>query len=616
MHPRPQDKQHPFRAVHRIIALIAGGAIAVASAHLLLLETDPPPTVTLDDSRIVHYMSPPDRGGGASPDDGEGTIGLGSLTTIGHGGGGGSISGTGRGGGGVGYGSIGIGGTGAGYGMAAGMSGTYHGGLTGRFAPYANTESYASTTHNPFHLVQDTPLSTFSIDVDTASFANIRRFIDASTLPPQDAVRIEEMVNYFTWSDPAPESDEVFAVRTETSTCPWNNKHLLTRVGLRARGISDADRPPANLVFLVDVSGSMMPDEKLPLLRQALKRMVHRLNSRDRIALVVYAGASGLVLDSTSCRHRDRITAAIDQLCSGGSTNGAEGIELAYEVARRHFIKGGINRVILATDGDFNVGVTSHGDLIRLMQEKKELGIFITVLGVGMGNYKDDTLEYLADRGNGNYAYIDGMHEAQKVLIDNLTGTLLAVAKDVKIQVEFNPAEVSSYRLLGYENRLLEAKDFKDDKKDAGEAGAGHGVTALYELVPTRGEATDAGIDPLRYQTGRMFSPDAAGGELFTLKLRYKPVDSDTSVLREFRVPATVTPPEQTSADFRFAASVAGFGMLLRKDAHTGRLTLEDVLALGTAGKGADKEGYRSGFLRLVESVRHITADDPHLSSR
>lgn len=363
-----------------------------------------------------------------------------------------------------------------------------------------NTEQYDRIYENPFLKVDKNPLSTFSIDVDTASYANIRRYLNNNSRPPKDSVRIEEMINYFSYDYPAPKGDDPFSVNVEIGSCPWKGKHRLVRIGLKGKEIPANQRPSSNIVFLLDVSGSMMYGNKLPLLKKGLKLMVQNLHENDRVAIVVYAGASGLVLPSTSCEKKNTILEALDKLRAGGSTNGGAGIQLAYKVAIENFIPGGTNRVILATDGDFNVGTTGRGDLIRLIQEKAKSKVFLTILGFGMGNYKDATLEQIANKGNGNYAYIDSLKEARKVLVQQIGGTLVTIAKDVKIQIEFNPTKVNAYRLIGYENRLLRNEDFNDDTKDAGEIGAGHTVTALYEIVPAGVNIQTPSVDPLKYQ--------------------------------------------------------------------------------------------------------------------
>ena len=467
-----------------------------------------------------------------------------------------------------------------------------------------NTEAYDRIDDNPFRLATQDPLSTFSIDVDTASYANVRRFLNGGSLPPRDAVRIEELINYFRFEYQRPVSGMPFSVTTELTACPWNPQHRLALVGLQARALDMDSVPARNLVFLLDVSGSMASADKLPLVRTAMRMLVDTLTSRDRIAIVVYAGASGVVLPSTSGGHKDRIHEAIARLEAGGSTNGAAGITLAYQVAQEQFITGGINRVILATDGDFNVGVTNQGDLTRLIEEKRAGGIFLSVLGVGTGNIKDSTMEKLADRGNGNYAYLDSLHEARKVLVREAGATLMTVAKDVKIQVEFNPVTVAAYRLIGYENRLLRNQDFNDDRKDAGEIGAGHTVTALYEVVPAGSSIDVPGIDPLKYQRPSQPASGTARDELMTVKLRYKAPDGDDSRLITVPVKNRTT---EMSANVGFAAAVAEFGMLLRESEHRGSSTHTGVAALARRYRGTDPDGYRAEFVRLVELAEALT---------
>ena len=462
-----------------------------------------------------------------------------------------------------------------------------------------NTESYARLDDNPFLEARQNPLSTFSIDVDTASYANVRRLLASGTRPPKDAVRIEELVNYFPFRYPGPTGDAPFAVHAEVLACPWSPTHRLLKLGLKGRELETHTRPAANLVFLLDVSGSMGDPRKLPLLKKALQLLVAQLREDDRVAIVVYAGASGLVLPSTPGSERSRILASLEELTAGGSTNGAAGIQLAYRTAEENFRKDGINRVILATDGDFNVGTSSEGELTRLIEEKAKSGVALTVLGFGMGNYKDSMLEKLADRGNGNYAYVDTLQEAKKVLVEQASGTLVTIAKDVKLQLEFNPARVQAYRLIGYENRLLRSEDFNDDLKDAGELGAGHTVTALYEVVPV-GERVDLPlVDPLKYQ--RPSTPAGGGDELLTVKLRYKHPVGESSRLLSFVVPDALTP---ASPDARFAAAVAEFGMLLRDSPHKGRASWDEVLEL--AGASAGDDPYRREFLALVKQAQAL----------
>lgn len=466
-----------------------------------------------------------------------------------------------------------------------------------------NTEAYDCISDNPFLSVRQNPLSTFSADVDTASYANIRRFLQQGRMPPKDAVRIEEMINYFSYDYPAPAEDVPFSVHTEIAGCPWNSEHRLIRIGLKGREISGKTRPPANLVFLADVSGSMSSPDKLPLLQKAMKLLVQNLEGKDRMAIAVYAGASGLALPSTTCdkANKAKLLDAIDNLRAGGSTHGSEGIRLAYETAKENFIAQGVNRVILATDGDFNVGVTNQGDLIRLIEDKAKTGIFLTVLGFGTGNLKDSAMEKLADKGNGNYGYIDSITEARKILIEEAGGTLVTIAKDVKIQIEFNPAQISEYRLIGYENRVLRAEDFNDDKKDAGEIGAGHTVTAFYELVP--GQSLSDKVDPLKYQQPVQHSEASGTGELLTVKLRYKEPGGDTSKLLSMAVKNNADTVEKASQDFRFASAVAAFGMLLRDSPYKGNITYEDVIRLALSAKGNDEYGYRAECVSLMRNA-------------
>jgi len=469
-----------------------------------------------------------------------------------------------------------------------------------------NTEAYAKIVDNAFFRAANEPLSTFSIDVDTASYANIRRFLSQNMLPPQDAVRIEEMLNYFAYRDapPSSASSDPFAVHTEIAGCPWNARHRLARIGIAARPIDQSRRPSSNLVFLVDVSGSMNEPNKLPLVQWSLQRLVEQLGENDQVAMVVYAGASGMVLPPTSCIKKTEIIEAIERLKSGGSTNGGAGIQLAYDVATQNFIKKGTNRVILATDGDFNVGVTNEGDLTRLIEAKAKSGVFLSVLGYGMGNIKDSNLEKLADKGNGHYAYIDSPREAYKVLVEEMGSTLITVAKDVKIQVEFNPAKVGAYRLIGYENRIMAHEDFNNDAKDAGEVGAGHHVTALYELVPPGEEASIPGIDPLKYQ--KPTQSTGTSTESLTVKLRFKQPDGDKSRLLELGVVDKGQAFADASADLKFASAVAGFGMLLRDSPYKGTLTYGGVLEIATPMLADDPSGYRREFAAAVEQARRL----------
>jgi Ca-activated chloride channel family protein len=470
--------------------------------------------------------------------------------------------------------------------------------LPGRYNPSFHTEAYDHLDENPFRRVSTDPLSTFSIDVDTASYANVRRLLNSGVMPPAGAVRIEELINYFRFDYPRPQADTPFSIITELVVCPWNTRHQLALIGLQGKEISDEDSAARNLVFLIDVSGSMMPADKLPLVRTAMGMLTDVLTDRDRVAIVVYAGASGLVLPSTPGDHKVAIHRAIADLEAGGSTNGGAGIKLAYRIAREHFIKGGVNRVVLATDGDFNVGVTSQDELVRLIEAERESGVFLSVLGVGTGNLKDSMMEKLADKGNGNYAYLDSLHEARKVLVREAGSTLITIAKDVKIQVEFNPAAVSAYRLIGYENRVLKNEDFNDDKKDAGEIGSGHSVTALYEIVPIGVEIDTPSVDPLKYQTTPQPTRAASSDELITVKLRYKAPDGDTSRL----VSATVrNQPKTLTANIGFASAVAEVGMLLRESKHAGNGSFASAISRASRFRGSDLEGYRAEFIKLAE---------------
>jgi len=472
-----------------------------------------------------------------------------------------------------------------------------------------NTEDYAKIDENEFISTLDDPLSTFSIDVDTASYANMRRFLRQGRRPPVDAIRIEELINYFSYDDPEPRGEHPFSINVEAAAAPWAPSHRLMRVGLQAKRIPADKRPPANLVFLLDVSGSMNSPHKLPLLKQALGMLVENLTKRDRVAIVVYAGAAGVVLEPTRGDNQQAIMEALERLRAGGSTNGAAGIERAYQLAADHFIKGGANRVILATDGDFNVGVADRGSLIRMIEQKAKTGVFLTVLGFGMGNLKDATLEQLANKGNGSYAYIDDEAEARKALVEEIGGALFTVAKDVKIQVEFNPLEVGAYRLIGYENRKLAHQDFNDDTKDAGEIGAGHSVTALYELIPAGAEDAPK-VDALKYQAQTEATNAALSGELLTLKLRYKRPDEDTSRLLETPVREQGLDLGQASDNLRFAAAVAAFGMKLRDSQYVKDFDLEALLALARESQGADELGYRSELMDLIELARPLLKPD------
>jgi Ca-activated chloride channel family protein len=462
-----------------------------------------------------------------------------------------------------------------------------------------NTEGYSTIHENGFKSPLRDPLSTFSIDVDAASYSNVRRFITEGQKPVPDAVRVEEMINYFDYDYPQPIDGHPFSIVYELGDCPWNYNNKLLHIGLQGEKMENEEVPPSNLVFLIDVSGSMDMPNKLPLLIKALKLLVGQLRTEDRVAIVVYAGNSGLVLPSTPGNQKERINAALERLCAGGSTAGAAGLKLAYQTAEKNFMKEGNNRIILATDGDFNVGPSSNAEMERMIETYRNKGIFISVTGFGMGNYKDDKMEIIADKGNGNYAYIDNLMEAKKVFINEFSSTLYTIAKDVKIQIEFNPAYVKEYRLVGYENRLLNEEDFDDDKKDAGELGAGHTVTALYEIVP----AKDRSGQPrrLQYQQSDVLREATYNNELATIKFRYKRPESDKSILMVKTIPHTSIPLGQTSNNFRFSAAVAGFGMLLRSSEYKGSMDYNQVLSLARGSKGSDNDGYRAEFIRLVE---------------
>jgi secreted protein with Ig-like and vWFA domain/tetratricopeptide (TPR) repeat protein len=483
--------------------------------------------------------------------------------------------------------------------------------------PVPSTATYRGVPENPFLPVKDQPLSTFSIDVDTASYAIARRHLNQGDRPPVESVRLEEMINYFPMDDTPPMDGKPFAVHVETASAPWQAEHRLVRVALKGRAMPAGERPAARLVFLVDTSGSMGQPNKLPLVQQSLQLLLTQLAPADRVALVTYAGESRIALPSTPVSERAVISAAIEALASGGGTNGSGGIAAAYELARASFLPSGVNRVILATDGDFNVGITDEKELKSLITREAKSGVYLSVLGYGSDNLKDTTAELLADAGNGNYAYIDSLSEARRALVTQLQGTLTTIAKDVKIQVEFNPARVSSYRLLGYENRALANKDFNDDTKDAGEIGAGHSVTALYEIVPAGQPMPDVAttkIDPLKYQTAipeppppASLTPQAASGELLTIKLRYQlPEGTAPSQLLTLPVTDSGAGWEQASANFRWTAAVAGYGMLLRDSPPPAKLTWDTVRRLAAGAKGTDPEGFRGEFLQLIEKATSV----------
>lgn len=475
-----------------------------------------------------------------------------------------------------------------------------------------NTESYDHITENRFLKVKDNPLSTFSIDVDAASYSNVRRFLNLGQLPPAGAVRIEELVNYFHYEYPQPTKEDPFSINTEISDCPWNKDNKLVLIGLQGKKIPTENLPASNLVFLIDVSGSMDAPNRLPLVKASMKMLVDQLREQDKVAIVVYAGNAGLVLPSTSGDEKIKIKEAIDNLDAGGSTAGGAGIKLAYKIAKQNFSKEGNNRVILCTDGDFNIGVSSDDEMERLIEQERKSGVFLTVLGYGMGNYKDSKMQKLADKGNGNHAYIDQLSEAKKVLVNEFGGTLFTIAKDVKLQIEFNPVNVQGYRLIGYENRMLNKEDFNNDKKDAGELGSGHTVTALYEIIPA-GVKSDflEKVDPLKYQ-GKLetVGKSSLSGEMMTVKFRYKAPDADVSKLIVHPVLDKRIPLAKTSDNFRFAASVAEFGMLLRSSEFKSNASFTNVLSLARNAKGADEEGYRSEFIKLVQNASTLAKEN------
>ncbi|HOZ29503.1 MAG TPA: von Willebrand factor type A domain-containing protein [Bacteroidales bacterium] len=463
-----------------------------------------------------------------------------------------------------------------------------------------NTESYDFIQENNFKKSIDDPLSTFSIDVDRASYANVRRFINSSTMPYKDAVRIEEMINYFDYDYENPKGEHPFATHLELGDCPWNSKNKLLMIGIQGESIAEESIPPCNLVFLIDVSGSMDYDNKLPLLKKSFRILVDKLRPEDKVSIVVYAGAAGCVLPSTSGKDKNKILAALDKLSAGGSTAGGEGIELAYKIAVENFIEDGNNRVILASDGDFNVGASSDGEMERLIESKRDQGVYLTILGFGMGNYKDSKMEKLSNKGNGNYAYIDNIMESNKIFGQELWGTLYTIAKDVKIQIEFNPGKVKEYRLIGYENRMLNKEDFNDDKKDAGEIGSGHTVTAIYELVMADGESGSSNVDPLNYQTSQIVNSD----DIMTLKIRYKKPGQETSRLISSKVTVKDLVKKDNSSNFLLAVSVAEYGMLLRDSEFKGSASYDHVLLWAKKAKGEDEYGYITEFISLVEKTK------------
>lgn len=470
-----------------------------------------------------------------------------------------------------------------------------------------NTEDYDNIIENRFLSPLKEPLSTFSIDVDEASYSNVRRYLQEGSLPPAGAVRIEEMINYFDYDYEAPKGNEPFSVFTEIASCPWNTKHQLVHIGLKGKEIPTDNLPASNFVFLIDVSGSMVEPNKLPLVQESLKMLVDQLREKDKVAIVVYASNSGLVLPSTNGSNKAKIKEAINNLQAGGSTAGGEGILLAYKTAKENFINDGNNRVILATDGDFNVGVSSDDELVRLIEKEQESGVYLSVLGFGMGNYKDNKMQQLADKGNGNHSYIDNSNEARKVLVNEFGSTLFTIAKDVKIQIEFNPSKVQAYRLIGYENRMLAAEDFNDDKKDAGELGSGHTVTALYEVIPVgiKDKFTQS-VDSLKYQSNKREIIGSNSTEIMTVKLRYKKPDETISRLLSIEVNDKKLSVESTSNNFRFSAAVAEFGLLLRNSEFKESSNYKQVISLATSATGADHNGYRKEFIDLVKATSSL----------
>ena len=470
-----------------------------------------------------------------------------------------------------------------------------------------NREGYDRITENSFHKVADEPLSTFSIDVDGASYSNVRRFLNNNQLPPDGAVRVEEMINYFQYGYAQPKNGDPFAIHTEMAECPWNEDHRLVMIGLQGMKVSMETLPASNLTFLIDVSGSMQSPDKLPLVKSSLRLLTDQLREEDMVSIVVYAGSAGLVLSPTSGADKNRIIAAIDQLEAGGSTAGGQGIKLAYATAKKNFIRGGNNRVILCTDGDFNVGASSDDELERMIEEERKSGVFLTILGFGTGNYQDAKMQKLADKGNGNHAYIDQLSEAKKVLVNEFGGTMFTIAKDVKLQVEFNPAYVQGYRLIGYENRMLNKEDFNNDIKDAGELGSGHTVTALYEVIPA-GVETDLlnNVDPLKYQQNHQ-PKKIFNDEMLTVKFRYKKPDEDISKLIVKTVNSKYVRLDNTSDQFRFAAAVAQMGMLLSHSSFIGNGNYQDVIRLAKTAIGNDQGGYRMEFLSLAEKASKLS---------
>lgn len=469
---------------------------------------------------------------------------------------------------------------------------------------YANREEYSHNDENRFKSPVKDPLSTFSIDVDAASYSNIRRFINQGEMPPKDAVRIEEMINYFNYNYPKPTGNDPVRITTEVGICPWNKTHRLVQIGLKAREIESKNLPASNFVFLIDVSGSMFGPTRLELVKSSLRLLVNNLREKDRVAIITYCGDARIALPSTPANEKQKIKDTLETLTAGGSTAGGAGIEEAYRIAQKNFIAQGNNRIILCTDGDFNVGASSETELENLIESKRKSGIFLTVLGYGMENYKDNKMQILAQKGNGNHAYIDNIQEANKVLVNEFGSTMYVVAKDVKLQIEFNPAKVQSYRLVGYETRILDNEDFNDDTKDAGEMGAGHTVTALYEIIPTGISGNIPGsIDPLKYQTETNINTQTGNSsELLTVKLRYKTPEEEKS--KKIEKSVTDTDKDNVSPDFRFASAVAMFAQLLRNSDYKGEASYDQVIETAQRGLSFDPEGYRAEFVRLVQSVK------------
>lgn len=489
--------------------------------------------------------------------------------------------------------------------MCGAVSNIMPGIMTRRAYAYdMNTEEYKNIEENGFKKVNENPLSTFSIDVDAASYSNMRRYLNRGELPPADAIRTEELINYFSYNYPQPTSKDPVKITTEVGSCPWNKNHRLVRIGLKAKEIPTEKLPVSNLVFLIDVSGSMYGPQRLGLVQSSLKLLVNNLRDADRVAIVVYSGSAGERLPSTSGSDKQKIREAIDELTAGGSTAGGEGIKLAYKIAKKNFVKGGNNRIILCTDGDFNVGLSSNEGLENLIEQERKSGVYLTVLGYGMGNYKDSKMQILAEKGNGNHAYIDNLQEANRVLVNEFGATMHTVAKDVKLQIEFNPSQVQAYRLIGYESRLLKDEDFNNDAKDAGEMGAGHSVTAFYEVVPVGVESNFVNkVDDLKYQkkVKPALQPTTGSKELLTVKLRYKAPDEDIS--KKLELPLVDNKGNNVSSDFRFAAAVAMFGQLLRDSDFKGDATYAQVIAMAKTALDNDEKGYRREFLRLVETA-------------